>query len=136
MKKSKTPPSPEKLEERAKQIKWLYNMVDVFKNSEEASEFESFNEWLIAKYKAETTKKQFKTFALWQQKGFFVKKGETSNFICFSQPICPKFEADTEKQDNQEDPQQEGLTKQYFKITYLFHEGQVEKQPKTKKPKK
>jgi hypothetical protein len=76
----------------------------------------TFNQILVESYKIETGANIFKTFKVWKEEGYKVKKGE-KGFPVFSRPS---------KNIKEEQGKNTEGEKSYFFTAYLFNELQVE----------
>ena len=97
-------------------------MQDLLKLGKEegliGQEMGATNEYLMAMYRRETGRSDFKTFKGWKEVGARVKKGE-KGFAIFSRPLS------VIKAEKGEEGVELGSKK--FGVCYLFHDGQVER---------
>ena len=75
----------------------------------------TFNQILVESYKIETGANIFKTFKVWKEEGYKVKKGE-KGFPVFSRPSKSLKEEQGKNTEGE---------KSYFFTAYLFNELQV-----------
>lgn len=75
------------------------------------------NAMLLAAYRGETGREDFRSFKKWKEAGYKVKKGE-KGFPVWSRPIG-YIKAEQGKEVSAEEGQ-------HFGTCYLFHDGQVE----------
>ncbi len=99
----------------------LVKLSRAFKPLVESGKFGKVNDAIVAYYKQQTGKQDFRTFAGWKAAGFNVIKGSTG-FPIWAQPRAmgegKQESAPAELASNGEGPQ-------WFPVCYLFHDGQV-----------
>ena len=107
-------PNPRRLE--------LVKLSRVFKPLVEAGKFAKVNDAIVAYYKQQTGKQEFRTFKGWKDAGYNVIKGSTG----FPIWACPRPMGSGERQESAPAELAEtGEGPAWFPVCYLFHDGQV-----------
>ena len=83
------------------------------------------NDIIAEWYRKESGATVFKTFAQWKTDGFNIKKGSKAFILCSRKRTATKGEETTS--DNTGASENKGISYEFFPISYLFSDLQVEK---------
>ena len=100
----------------------LAKLSRVFKPLVESGKFHNINAAVVAYYKQQTGKQEFRTFAGWREAGYSVIKGSTG----FPVWAAPRPMGSGKPEEGEPaNLAESGEGNHWFPVCYLFHDGQV-----------